>query len=43
VPRSVAEHNKGSVWMLGYHVTGMYWEVLRMAQCAVRQAPGNRR
>ena len=36
VPRSVEEQNKGSVWMVGYHVTGMYWEALRMGQCAVR-------
>lgn len=36
VPRSVEEQNKGSAWMVGYHVTGMYWEALRMGQCAVR-------
>ncbi len=34
VPRSVEEHNKGSVWMVGYHVTGMYWEALRLGQCS---------
>jgi len=35
VPRAVEEQNKGSVWMVGYHVTGMYWEVLRLAQCSL--------
>jgi len=35
VPRSVEEQHKGSVWMVGYHVTGMYWEMLRLAQCSL--------
>jgi len=34
-PREGRQTHKATPWMVGYHVTGMYWEALRLAQCSV--------